>query len=549
MCDSGRRKSKHRHNSLLETCRTVKGIFKKDDLDDSLSTSDWDQLFTDSKSRRRAPSVKLDDEPLTLICEWNSCYQAFTEVPSFNKHVKEHIHYYNFDEDPDNLHCCWLECSYNANSIDDLNQHVCFHAYHTRLKSVGKNVEFREKLPECTQSERFVIPVQVDGYHCEWEFCYEKFITLFEFFEHVRIHIYHNPKRREEGEINCCWKGCTSAGRFASQYKLSEHMRIHTREKIIACPTCGNLFSNRTKFCDHRRRQLPINLQSYLCSQCSKYFPSERLLRDHMRLHINHYKCSMCEMTCPKPSILAKHIRYKHLNEKPYKCTQCNYRCVSKHNLDIHIKKHNPDSEFKCSDCDYTCRSLFGLDRHYQKNHGKEWNSVYECHNCKKQFIRGGFLTKHLMKVHNYHWPSGHSRFRYKEDQDGIYRLQTVRYETLDVTEEIIKGKTVQAPTEKESFKFNVLKRKRKDDNSLQMFDIVFASNNENHSECEPRKKVLITIDDIDSKGNVLKSQTIQSSEVICSDMSQLDNSTHIEKIVLAENKKKSKRSVKSKRR
>jgi hypothetical protein len=112
-------------------------------------------------------------------------------------------------------------------------------------------------------------------------------------------------------------------------------------------------------------------------------------------------------------------------------------------------------------------------------------------------------LTKHLMKVHNYHWPSGHSRFRYKEDQDGIYRLQTVRYETLDVTEAIIKGNTVQAPTEKEPLQFDLLKR-QSDDNSVDTFDVVLCEETEKETQVEPRKKVVITIDDIDLKGNFL---------------------------------------------
>lgn len=46
MCESGSRKRKNRHNSPLENTKTVKAIFEKDDLDDSMSTSDWD-LFID----------------------------------------------------------------------------------------------------------------------------------------------------------------------------------------------------------------------------------------------------------------------------------------------------------------------------------------------------------------------------------------------------------------------------------------------------------------------------------------------------------------------
>lgn len=48
-----------------------------------------------------------------------------------------------------------------------------------------------------------------------------------------------------------------------SQYKLSDHMRSHTKERVIACPTCGSMFATKTKFCDHRRRQLPIERKAF----------------------------------------------------------------------------------------------------------------------------------------------------------------------------------------------------------------------------------------------------------------------------------------------
>lgn len=50
MCESGSRKRKIRHNSTVEMSKTVKGFFKKDDLDidDSLSTSDWGLIIDDN---------------------------------------------------------------------------------------------------------------------------------------------------------------------------------------------------------------------------------------------------------------------------------------------------------------------------------------------------------------------------------------------------------------------------------------------------------------------------------------------------------------------
>lgn len=45
---------------------------------------------------------------------------------------------------------------------------------------------------------------------------------------------------------------------FKGRFKLREHMRSHTQEKLVACPTCGGMFANNTKFFDHIRRQTSI---------------------------------------------------------------------------------------------------------------------------------------------------------------------------------------------------------------------------------------------------------------------------------------------------
>lgn len=56
------------------------------------------------------------------------------------------------------------------------------------------------------------------------------------------------------------------------------------------------------------------------------------------------------------------------------------------------------------------------------------------CHVCNKVYCQGATLSKHLKKTHQFKWPSGHNKFRYKLDEDGYYRLQTLRYESIDLT-------------------------------------------------------------------------------------------------------------------
>lgn len=60
-------------------------------------------------------------------------------------------------------------------------------------------------------------------------------------------------------------EGCSN--KFMSQYKLADHLKSHTKERAVACPTCGAMFASKTKLHDHRKRQLPIE------SKASFYSP------------------------------------------------------------------------------------------------------------------------------------------------------------------------------------------------------------------------------------------------------------------------------------
>ena len=105
------------------------------------------------------------------------------------------------------------------------------------------------------------------------------------------------PVKKPKQEVLCKWRGCNYKAPIP--FKLRDHLRSHSAERIVACPNCGGLFGSKTKFFDHCQRQVKVTKETGLkCSYCQKYFPSDRLLRDHMRSHINNFQCPICEMTC-----------------------------------------------------------------------------------------------------------------------------------------------------------------------------------------------------------------------------------------------------------
>ncbi|XP_074972554.1 histone H4 transcription factor isoform X3 [Phalacrocorax aristotelis] len=177
------------------------------------------------------------------------------------------------------------------------------------------------------------------------------------------------------------------------------------------------MFANNTKFFDHIRRQTALDL--------------------------NHYKCPLCDMTCPLPSSLRNHIRFRHSEERPFKCDYCDYSCKNLIDLRKHLDTHSKEPAYRCEfeACSFTARSLCSIKLHYRKVHEGDSEPRYKCHVCDKCFTRGNNLTVHLRKKHQFKWPSGHPRFRYKEHEDGYMRLQLVRYESVELTEQLLKDR------------------------------------------------------------------------------------------------------------
>ncbi|KAI5098779.1 MBD2 (methyl-CpG-binding protein)-interacting zinc finger protein, partial [Silurus meridionalis] len=393
---------------------------------------------------------KLNLSNMVITCEWSSCTFKGRSMEDLSEHMSLHLkeHLGNGDtmEELDDYQCLWQGCEFLAmGSPSELIAHAHFHNFHSKLKFIGTQLlQSHPELPSCTQdlhSNNLVTDIS-EGFICQWEHCDSSFNNPEWFYRHVDMHAHCTelqPLPDQQQALFCSWKGCDAF--FKIKYRLREHLRSHTQERLVACPTCGCMFSSNTKFFDHIQRQAEPE-DSLTCAHCDKGFANERLLRDHVRQHVNHIKCPLCDMTCTSLSTLKIHIKFRHCDERPFPCDFCESSFKNQHDLRKHMETHNEGAAYHCTmeGCGYSSRMAHTMKQHFKRVHEGNMVSRYKCHLCDKNFSWCYTLTLHLRKKHQLKWPSGHSRFRYKEDEDGYLRLNMVRFETVEVTEELIKN-------------------------------------------------------------------------------------------------------------
>ncbi|XP_051902390.1 histone H4 transcription factor isoform X2 [Hippocampus zosterae] len=396
------------------------------------------------------PNKRLQKKKLELECEWGTCQESFSKMEIFYEHVEVHLDAVNMAEEDEvetqERNCLWRDCGfYSVECPEEFRRHLFFHCYHTKLKQLGQQVlSGQPEIGTCSigSQNRNIVPEIPDNFTCLWEDCEQPPYENPEwFYRHVELHTLSIdiPAGDCDFPVRCGWKDCDATAKGRS--KLRDHLRRHTQEKVVACLGCGGMYANNTKFFDHIIRQSGMEGQRFQCSHCSKRFATERLLRDHMRTHVSHYKCPLCDMTCPSPSAMRNHIKFRHSNERPYVCELCEYSCKNLVDLRKHLDSHRIEPSYRCdvSGCTFASRTLVTLKNHHKKQHEGNFIARYKCHVCDQCFTRGNNLTVHLHKKHQFKWPSGHPRFRYKEHEDGFFRLQLIRYESVELTEQLMR--------------------------------------------------------------------------------------------------------------
>ncbi|XP_063102619.1 zinc finger protein 275 isoform X2 [Cavia porcellus] len=219
----------------------------------------------------------------------------------------------------------------------------------------------------------------------ECEECGKRFKKNAGLSQHLRVHSREKPF------------DCEECGRsFAAHNHLFRHQKLHVAEKPLACNACSRDFLDRQELLKHQRvhtGHLPFD-----CDDCGKSFRAVNGLAEHQRIHsgAKPYGCLHCGKLFRRSSELTKHRRI-HTGEKPYECGECGKAFRQSSSLLEHARIHSGERPYVCDECGKAFRGPSDLIKHRRIHSGLK---PYECDKCGKAFRRSSGLSRHR-RIHS----------------------------------------------------------------------------------------------------------------------------------------------------
>ncbi|XP_077382627.1 uncharacterized protein LOC144022059 [Festucalex cinctus] len=206
--------------------------------------------------------------------------------------------------------------------------------------------------------------------------------------------------------------------RFSSDFKLQDHVNLHTGARPYCCAECGKRFSQIHNYRVHLRTHRPKKTVRPHCRICLMSFASHKSLEHHLSVtHFEHqfYECDLCKRVFTNLKACEHHVAL-HSSMPEVVCEKCGRHFTQAKSLKRHQKKACY-RVFKCTDCAETfgnknsllkhsfshlgllpytcvsCRCHFRLAKLYRQHKCEPWR--IHCVACLREFSNQGDFLRH----------------------------------------------------------------------------------------------------------------------------------------------------------
>ena len=184
----------------------------------------------------------------------------------------------------------------------------------------------------------------------------------------LQIHMYGSIPPPDLG-IDQTLQGAVYAS--SDGFDLSSMKRIikteNAAEQTVAyvCSICHSVLKTKKNLREHLRRHNSTEDRPFGCTACSKRFVTKTELTRHSRVHTDYRPCvcNVCGKKFRQPGHLLTH-KLTHTGEKPYGCNMCKARFTTSSLLKNHSVTHSDERAWKCSFCSMTFKMRTNLRRH-----------------------------------------------------------------------------------------------------------------------------------------------------------------------------------------
>lgn len=217
-----------------------------------------------------------------------------------------------------------------------------------------------------------------------------------------------SPEPTDSGDYQC--SVCDLM--LPSEFKLQDHMNLHTGARPYCCAECGKRFCQIYNYRVHLRTHAQTKVDRLMCRICLMCFVSQKDLENHLsntHLEDEFYECDLCKRVFVSLKACENHVQ---LHKSMLICEVCGRNFSTTKSLVRH-QKRTCCRNFKCTDCTKIFMKKNALLKHSFSHLGL---LPYTCVRCHRHFRLAKLYRQHKCEPDRIHCVACLREFLSQED-------------------------------------------------------------------------------------------------------------------------------------